>query len=150
LEKRLGGEDDFATEMQPDDEPASKANITEFEDVLRDFPNVEDNKVEELYILADGSPRRFERLLAKNERETEKQTRDEERSNEDEADSVELNSFRRERKLGKKPGASTDVSGSRRAKPVKKATTDDEYIDQYNAGDLAFDELPESAQKRVE
>ncbi|KKM15433.1 hypothetical protein LCGC14_1696090, partial [marine sediment metagenome] len=36
LEKRLGGEDDFATEMQPDDEPASKANITEFEDVLRD------------------------------------------------------------------------------------------------------------------
>ena len=64
----------------------------------------------------------------------------------DEADETEA---RAKKRSGKKK-ASPDVSGNRKSKPVKKATTDDELIDQYNDGDLAFDELPEQVQKRVE
>ncbi len=65
---------------------------------------------------------------------------------EDEADETEA---RAKKRSGKKK-VSPDVSGNRKSKPVKKATTDDEMIDQYNDGDLAFDELPPEVQKRVE
>ncbi len=65
----------------------------------------------------------------------------------DEADEIEA---RAKKRSGGKKKVSSDVSANRKAKPVKKATTDDEMIDQYNDGDLAFDELPEEVQKRVE
>ena len=63
----------------------------------------------------------------------------------DEADETEARAKKRSEKK-----TSSDVSANRKAKPVKKATTDDELIDQYNDGDLAFDELPPEVQKRVE
>ncbi len=139
---------------QEEVEASKRYDLALFEDLQVRFADLGAEKIEEvirdleskgtlsIVNLVDAfSDARAEKFAAKVSKKAKADEDDE-----DEADETEA---RAKKRSGKKK-ASADVSGSRKAKPVKKATTDDELIDQYNEGDLAFDELPENVQKRVE
>jgi hypothetical protein len=70
------------------------------------------------------------------------------RDTEEEADEVEGRAKKRSKKVAKKKTASTNVSSSRRSKPVRKATTDAELEEQYGDGEIPFDELPDNLKKK--
>lgn len=153
LEQRGDEDTTFEEEMRPkstdveqvEGAPLSDDDLREFEEILLEFPNVSDTRVNEIFAQANGSSKRFANLLAREERETDKRVFQEELADENEADMTELAARRRD----DKPKTVSEISANRKAKPVRKATTDDELIDQYNAGDLAFTELPPEVQKRV-
>ena len=55
----------------------------------------------------------------------------------------------RSTKVEKKETASEEVSGSKKSKPVRAEKTASDWVDSYNDGEVAFEELPADVKKKL-
>ena len=68
-------------------------------------------------------------------------------SEELEAHGIESKAKKRSKKAKDGKTASESISGSRKAKAGRTEKEDGDWLDEYNNGETAFEELPENVQK---